>query len=106
MNMDVTLSHDVVEHLQNLELGSKQDLSEKVRLLLIAEYRRRLARYHLANEQLSQKYNMNFEAFEQQQMTRQQGYSWEVESDAISWETAVDGMATVQRQLKELTVKD
>jgi hypothetical protein len=34
--------------------------------------------------------------------TEQRGYTWEVESDAMAWETAVDGLRTVQRQLSDL----
>jgi hypothetical protein len=45
---------------------------------------------------------MSFEEFEHHQLTQQQGYSWEVESDAIAWETAIDGSRTLQRQLAEL----
>ena len=51
---------------------------------------------------LAQKYQMTFEDFERQRITVQQGYTWEVESDAIAWETAVDGLRTVQRLLNDL----
>jgi hypothetical protein len=29
-------------------------------------------------------------------------YSWDVEQDAMAWETAVGGMATMERKLKDL----
>jgi hypothetical protein len=45
---------------------------------------------------------MSFEGFERQRITEQRGYSSEVESDAIAWETAVDGLRTVQKQLSLL----
>ena len=45
---------------------------------------------------------MDFEAFERQGVTKERDYSWEVESDAIAWETAVDGIRTMERQLNEL----
>ena len=45
---------------------------------------------------------MSFDQFERQQITLDKGFTWEVESDAIAWETAVDGIRTVQRQLSEL----
>jgi hypothetical protein len=45
---------------------------------------------------------MSFEEFERQRVTEQRGYTWEVESDAIAWETAVDGLRTVQKQLSDL----
>jgi hypothetical protein len=47
---------------------------------------------------------MNFEAFERQQVTKQQGYTWEVESDAMAWETAIDGIRTMQGQSVKLNL--
>ena len=54
------------------------------------------------DRQLTQKYDMSFDQFERQQITLDKGFTWEVECDAIAWETAVDGIRTVQRQLSEL----
>ncbi len=53
---------------------------------------RRLARYRLTDRRLSQKYGITFDEFERQQMTKRQGYTWEVESDAMAWEMAIDGI--------------
>jgi hypothetical protein len=100
----ITVSDEVAQHLDSLSFDQVGDINAKLRILLEAEYRRRLARYSLTDRQLSQKYKMNFEAFEQQQLTKQQGYTWEVESDAIAWETAIDGIRTMERQLAELAV--
>jgi hypothetical protein len=102
MSITITISNDVAQHLKSLSLGEVTDVNETLRGLLEAEYRRRLARYSLTDRQLTQKYDMDFETFERQQMTQQYGYTWEVESDAITWETAVDGIRTMQRQLAEL----
>ena len=102
MSTTITVSDEIVEHLNELSLGSSEKVDDVLRQLLIAEYRRRLTRYQLTDQQLSQKYGFDFAAFEQQQMTKQQNYSWEVESDAMAWETAVDGIATAKRQLQDL----
>jgi hypothetical protein len=99
----ITVSDEVAQHLESLSLGQADDVNEKLRLLLVAEYRRRLTHYSLTDRQFTQKYKMSFEAFERQQLTKQHGYTWEVESDAIDWETAVDGIRTMQRQLAALT---
>ncbi len=104
MSITITVSNEVAQHLDSLPFDQVSDINTKLRILLEAEYRRRSTRYSLTNRQLSQKYQMNFETFEQQQLTRQQSYSWAVESDAITWETAVDGIRTIERQLAELTV--
>ncbi len=103
MSTTITISNKVAHHLDALSFGRPNNANQKLRLLLEAEYRRRLARYNLNNRQFSRKYNMTFEEFERQQITKQQGYSWEVESDAMEWEQAVDGIRTVQRQLAGLS---
>lgn len=88
MSTVTTLSDTVVQHLSNLSFGATTSINDKLTLLLEAEYRRRLARYSLTNQQLTQKYQMRFEDFECERITEQRGYTWEVESDAIAWETA------------------
>ena len=104
MSVTITVSDEVAQHLESLSFSQSGDINEKLRLLLAAEYRRRLTRYSLTDRQFTQKYQMSFEAFDRQQLTQQHGYTWEVESDAIEWETAVDGMRTMQRQLAALTL--
>ena len=102
MSVVTALSDTVVQHLSDLSFGEASSINDKLTLLLEAEYRRRLTRYSLTNQQLAQKYRMSFEDFERQRITEQRGYTWEVESDAMAWETAVDGLRTVQRQLSDL----
>lgn len=102
MSVTTTLSDKVVRHLNDLPFGQVNSINDKLALLLEAEYRRRLARYGLTDRQLAQKYHMSFEEFEQQRITEQHGYTWEVESDAMAWETAVDGIRTVRQQISDL----
>ena len=102
MSTTIVVSDEIARHLDSLSLGTASDIGEKLRALLEAEYRRRLTRYSLTDRQLRQKYGMSFEEFERQQITKQRGYTWDVESDAITWETAIDGIRTTQRQLREL----
>jgi hypothetical protein len=102
MSVETTLSDTVVQHLKDLSFGEASSINDKLTLLLEAEYRRRLTRYSLTDQQLTQKYRMSLEDFERQRITEQRGYTWEVESDAMAWETAVDGLRTLQRQLSDL----
>ena len=99
MTITITVSEEVVRRLNDLSIAQTDDVETKLQRLLVAEYQRRLARYRLTDRRLSQKYGMAFEEFERRQVTRQQEYSWEVESDAIAWETAIDGIQTMQQQL-------
>lgn len=78
------------------------DLDTKVCLLLEAEYLRRLGRYHRVDHALSRKYGMTYEEFMTGRVTQQMGYTWDVETDAMDWETAVSGIRTMERKLKQL----
>jgi hypothetical protein len=81
-------------------------IDAKVLYLLQAEYVRRLGHYRRVDMGLNQKYGMTFDQFVAQRAVRQSGYSWEVESDAMEWETAISGMQTFQRKLKELQLAE
>lgn len=105
MSVTISISEEVARRLRALSFEQADDLEQKVQSLLMAEYHRRLARYQLTNQRLSQKYGMAFEEFERQQVTRQREYVWEVESDAIAWETAVDGIQTMQEQMASLDAR-
>jgi hypothetical protein len=102
--MPVTLlvSDRIAQQLDNVSWAQNEDVETKLSHLLEAEYRRRLARYRLTDRHLADKYGMDFAEFERQEVTRTREYTWEVESDAIAWETAVDGIETLEQQLREL----
>lgn len=95
----------LLEHTRQLleePLLGEQDLNTKVRLLLEAEYLRRLGRYRRLDRILTQKYGMTFEEFMARRVVQQKEYSWDVETDAMDWETAADGMRTLEHKLREL----
>jgi hypothetical protein len=83
-------------------LLGEQDLDTKIRLLLEAEYLRRLGRYRRLDHTLTQKYGIAFEEFMARRVVQQKEYTWDVEKDAMDWETAVDGTRTMERKLQEL----
>jgi len=83
-------------------LLGEQDLDTKICLLLEAEYLRRLRQYRRTDQLLAQKYGMTFEEFVARRAVQQAGYTWDVERDAMDWETSVDGMKTMKRKLREL----
>ena len=86
----------------NLTVPGDQGLDAKVRQLIEAEHLRKLAQYRRVDLALVRKYGMDFEEFLARHVPRQQNYSWEVEQDAMAWESAIGGMATMERQLREL----
>ncbi len=83
-------------------LLGEQDLDTKVYLLLEAEYLRRLRQYRRVDYFLSRKYEMTFDEFTAQRVAQREGYTWDVETDAMDWETAVGGIKTMKRKVKEL----
>lgn len=94
------------QKLLNEAVPAESDLDAKLRRLIEAEYLRELARYRRTDLAMSRKYDLSFDQFIAQQIPRQMAYSWEVEQDAMAWETAVGGMATMARKLQELRVLD
>lgn len=97
-----TILQEQTRRLLEEPLLGEQDLDAKVRRLLEAEYLRRLSQYRRLDRNLTQKYDMTFEEFVACRMTKKRGYSWEVEKDAMDWETFVGGVQTMNRKLKEL----
>jgi hypothetical protein len=97
----VELRKETQEFL-NTTVPGDQDLDTKIRQLIEEEYLRRLGRYRRTDLALTRKYGMTFDEFIARSIPRQRDYSWEVEQDAMDWETAVDGMATIERKLRKL----
>ena len=97
----VLLKEQTQQWLADPILG-QDDIDAKVRRLLEAEYLRKMAQYERANQLLAQKYGMTFEEFVAQDIVSRQAYTWEVEQDAIQWETSVGGIATLRRRLREI----
>jgi len=98
---DMTVLEKTKRLLTNAPITG-QDFDTKVQNLLEGEYFRRLARYRHSDFLLTLKYGMTFDEFIKQRVVRQKNYSWDSESDAMKWETAVSGIKTMERHLREL----
>ena len=99
--MEKTDLPETVRHILD-SLEPDVSLTRQVARLAEHELRRRLARYQLTDRLLHQKYDMSFEEFENAEMVRKLGYSFEAENDYQDWDLAIDGMRSVRRQLEEL----
>ncbi len=86
----------------NETVPGERDPNAQVRQLIEAEYLRRLGRYRRIDVTLTRKYEMSFTEFVVRRVPRKKDYSWEVEQDAMDWETAIGGIATTERQLRQL----
>jgi hypothetical protein len=90
------------QELLHHSVPGDQGIDIKVRELIKAEWLRRLARYRRVDMDLTRKYGLSFDEFVRQRIARKMEYSWEVEQDAMDWETAVGGMQTIECKLKEI----
>ena len=88
--------------LLNETVPEKRNPDDPVRQLLEAGYLRQLGRHRRTDLAMTAKYGMTFEAFISRRLPRQKGYSWEVEQDAMTWETAIGDIATMERKLRLL----
>jgi hypothetical protein len=79
--------------VENIPIGEIKDA-------LINEYRRRLIRYKMIDEAMRKKYGMSFSDFESANMVRKKKFSWDVESDSMEWEHALEGVRYVEQKLK------
>lgn len=91
----------VIDHL--IKEG---DLDSKIRKILEKEVRRRVAEYQLIDKSLQKKYGMTLEEFEKEEVVKEKGYSFEVESDYHDWDAARDAIKTLQKDLEELCQRD
>ena len=79
------------------------DMSEdELKGVLRREYLRKLTRYRITDNFYRDKYSMDFDRFEKENIVEKQNYSFEVESDAQEWELAIDGIKTIEKKMKEL----
>jgi hypothetical protein len=100
--MDAAELQESTRRLLEEPLLEGQDLDTKVRLLLRSEYSHRLARYRHVDRLMAGKYGVQFDEFVSRRVVKEEGFSWDVESDAMNWETAIGGIRTMERKLREL----
>ncbi len=77
---------------------------DELKEVLRRDYLRRLTRYRMTDDLYRKKYGMDFKGFQRENVVEKQNYTFEVESDAQEWELAVDGIKTVEKKLKELSI--
>ena len=78
----------------------------EIKEALINEYRRRLIRYKMVDAAMRKKYGMNFSDFESANMVKKSKFSWNVESDTMEWDHALEGIKYVEEKLKDLDDND
>lgn len=69
---------------------------------VLSEYEKRLVLYKLTDEQLKKKYKMTFKEFEEKNIVKKKGFSWDIEQDAMYWEHAVEGIKYIEKKIKKI----
>jgi hypothetical protein len=75
---------------------------DDLKVALLNEYKRRIIRYRMVNEAMKKKYGVSFHEFESRNVVKEQDYSWQVESDSMEWEHAMEGLRYAEEKLKEI----
>jgi hypothetical protein len=75
---------------------------DEIREALVNEYRRRKIRYKIVDEAMKKKYGMDYAEFESRNMVRERKFDWDVESDSMEWEHAIEGFRYVEQKLRDL----
>ena len=86
--------------IEEAHLAGK-NLDTKVLYLLRSEYLRNLGQYRRV-DLLKRKYGITFDEFFSRKIVKKKEYNWEVEKDAMDWETAISGIQTIEQKLNEL----
>lgn len=102
---EITVGESTKALLEELPLEG-QDIDAKIRILIEAEVLRRLQQVHRQDRILRAKYGMSFENFTDQRIVAQRGYTWEVERDAMDWETVIGAIAMLEKRLTQLHEAD
>lgn len=94
------LDKPLLEVVNSLE--PKGELKAKLASILFSEAKRRLIEYNLIKKNMEKKYGMTLEEFEQKKMIEKLGYTEEVESDYITWDSTIDGINTMKFVFKKI----
>ena len=69
---------------------------------LLHEYKRKLLLYKILDKNMNEKYKMDFNNFEKDNVVSRSDFSWDVESDSMEWEHAIEGIKTMKEKITVL----
>jgi transaldolase len=75
---------------------------KEIKEAVLGEYEKRLVLYKFTDEQLKKKYKMSFKEFDEKNVVRKKGFSWDVEQDAMNWEHAVEGIRHLKEKIRKI----
>ena len=87
--------------IANEKIG-KALMTVKGKEAVLSEYKKRIVLYKLTDEQMRKKYGMSLNEFDERNVVKEKDFSWEVETDAMNWEHALEGIRNLQEKIKRL----
>ena len=79
------------------------DFDYKLRKILSEDIKRKLIEFQIIDNRFRKKYGMTLEEFEQKNIIKEKGFSFEVESDYHEWDSAVDAIKTLKAKIEDLS---
>ncbi|HBG92831.1 MAG: hypothetical protein A2X54_06345 [Nitrospirae bacterium GWF2_44_13] len=77
---------------------------KEIKEAVLGEYEKRMVLYRFTDEQLKKKYKMSFREFDEKNVVRKKGFSWNVEQDAMNWEHAVEGIRYLEKKIRKIKI--
>jgi hypothetical protein len=74
----------------------------KIRKIIIEKLKRKLTEFQLIQHRFQKKYGMTLNEFENRNVIKDKGFSFEVENDYHDWDSAVDAVETLKAYLEDL----
>lgn len=79
------------------------DLDYKVRKILREDIKRKLTEFQIIDNRFLKKYGMTLDEFEEKNIIKEKGFSFEAESDYHEWDSAVDAIKTLKAKIEDLS---
>jgi hypothetical protein len=74
----------------------------EIKEALLNEYKRKFLLYKLTDDTMKKKYSMDFNEFEKKQIVKSKDFSWDVESDSMEWEHAMEGIHSMKEKIDKI----
>jgi hypothetical protein len=75
---------------------------KEIKEAVLGEYEKKIVLYKFTDEQLKKKYKMSFKEFDEKNVVRGKGFSWDVEQDAMNWEHAIEGIRHLGKKIRKI----
>ncbi len=78
------------------------NIDSKVRKIISEDLKRKLIEFQIIDHRFQKKYGMTLYEFEERNILKEKGFSFEAESDYHEWDSAIDAIKTLKAYLEDL----